>query len=284
MFEQWNPEVIRKRLPLVLAAVGARRSGKSTAVINLVYRLYDHFDLIIGFVGSAACCPALEAMMERHPKWDPKFFFDSWNQPLIDVLLQQQQELRKQNKVRNVLILMDDVILTSKADDQLAHMCMRGRHYNVSCFMCAVSYTSISKRARRSLDYLLCFSCPMTGDRKILSWEYASNAQTASFGLKNLGLNECVVFETGKSDLHNWRAELLEPRHFRSASLPVLGLCGTRPSRPSEGQWEHRRRETPSSQSHTECPDTVPPCEEARAADESLSQPPENERECPSEE
>ena len=134
--------------------------------MNLVYRLYDHFDLVIAFVGSAACCPVLEAMMERHPKWDPRFFFDHWNQPLVDLLHEQQQKLLKEGKTRNVLIVMDDVILSSKAEDQLSCLAMRGRHFNISMFMCAVSYTSISKRARRSLDFLLCFSCPMTNNRK----------------------------------------------------------------------------------------------------------------------
>jgi hypothetical protein len=219
--------------------------------MNLVYRLFDYFDLVVGFVGSAACCPVLEAMMERHPKWDPRFFFDTWNQPLVDTLLAQQQKLLKQGKVRNVLIIMDDVILGSKAVDQLSHMCMRGRHFKISVFMCAVSYTSISKRARRSLDYLLCFSCPMTGDRKVLSWEYASNSRTADFGLKNLGKNECIVFTTGQQELHNWRAELLSETTIRNGRLLVLSKYGTRASPPLANQWSHRRRETPCDQNST---------------------------------
>jgi hypothetical protein len=251
--------------------------------MNLVYRSYDHFDLVIGFVGSAACCPVLEAMMERHPKWDPRFFFDAWNQPLIDKLLAQQQALLKEGKERNVLILMDDVILTSKAADQLSHMCMRGRHFRVSVFMAAVSYTSISKRARRSLDYLLCFSCPMTGDRKVLSWEYASNSRAADFGLKNLGFGECVVFETGKQELHNWKAELLEPSMFRSGRLPVLAGCGTQPSRPLEGQWAHRRIESTSTQSRTECPGSEPARSGEPAPSDPPDAPPGSDDECPTE-
>ena len=189
--------------------MGARRSGKSTALMNLVSRLFDHFKMVIAFVGSAACCPTLEALMDLHPSWDSAFFFDHWNQPLVDKLLEQQQELRRRGVKRPVLILMDDVILTSKAADQLSHMAMRGRHFDVSLMMAAVSYTSVSKRARRSLDYLLCFGCPMTGDRKVLSWEYAQNARLADFGLKKLREHECLVFETGKSALRNWRAELV---------------------------------------------------------------------------
>ena len=173
--------------------------------------------------------------MERHKKWDTRFFFSSWNQPLIDKLLEQQELLKKQGVERHILILMDDVILTSKDEDQLAHMCLRGRHFNVSVMMCAVSYTSICKRARRSFDFLLCYSCPMQGDLKILSWEYANNSNSASFALNSLEENQCVVFETSRKRqrLFNWRAQLLTPEDFRNGGLPVLSTTKILPSRDS---------------------------------------------------
>ena len=235
MLTSWDPERIRDRIPLVLAAVGARRCGKSTAISHLVYQMYDTFELVLAFVGSAACSPVLEAMMERHPKWDCRFFFSSWNQPVIDKLLEQQEYLKKKGIDRHVLILMDDVILTSKDEDQLAHMCLRGRHFNISCMMCAVSYTSICKRARRSFDFLLCYSCPMQGDMKILSWEYANNSSSAGFALNGLEENQCVVFETSRKrqKLYNWRAQLLVPDDFRRSTLPVLLKSERRLSRDS---------------------------------------------------
>ena len=42
--------------------------------------------------------------MERNPRWDPRFFFDAWNQPLIDELLAQQQNLKRDGITRNVLL------------------------------------------------------------------------------------------------------------------------------------------------------------------------------------
>ena len=197
--------------------------------------MYEKYELVLAFVGSAACSPVLEAMMERHPKWDTRFFFSSWNQPIIDKLLEQQEYLKKKGIDRHILILMDDVILTSKDEDQLAHMCLRGRHFNISVMMCAVSYTSICKRARRSFDFLLCYSCPMQGDLKILSWEYANNSNSATFALNGLEDNQCVVFETSRKrqKLFNWRAQLLVPEDFRRSRLPVLLKSEIRPSRDS---------------------------------------------------
>ena len=222
--------------------------------------MYEVFDLVICFVGSAACSPTLEAMMERHPKWDTRMFFSSWNQPLIDKLLEQQEKLKKAGVDRQVLILMDDVILTGKATDQLAHMCMRGRHFNISVMMAAVSYTSISKRSRRSLDFLLVFSCPMQGDRKVLSWEYAQNSSTADWVMNNLEENQCLVFETSRKvqRLFVWKSQLLLPDDFRSPAgakraLPVLSRPGSESTldHESEGRWASHRRGTASSRSRT---------------------------------
>ncbi len=256
MLEPWDPKRVFDRVPLVLAAVGARRCGKSTAVSHLVYQLFDKFNLVIAFVGSAACSPCLEAMMERNPHWDERMFFPKWNQALVDRLLEQQTELRKRGVERHVLILMDDVVLTGRDTDQLAHLALRGRHFNISVMMAAVSYTSICKRARRCLDFLLVYSCPMQGDRKLLSWEYASNAGTADFALSRLEENQCVVFETSrkKQCLYNWRAQLLLPEDFRRSSLPVLR---TSPSPSLDSSWARRRArrrtETPSASGRTEC-------------------------------
>ena len=204
--------------------------------------MFEKFDLIMAFVGSAACSPVLEAMLDRNPKWDPRFFFSHWNQNLVEKLLEQQEKLKKKGVDRHILILVDDVVLSSKDEDQLAHMCLRGRHFNVSVIMCAVSYTSINKKCRRSLDFLLCYSCPMQGDMKILSWEYASNSSSAGFALNGLEEHQCVVFETSRKrqKLFNWRAQLLTPADFRKSTLPVLVKSERGPSHGSYAG--HRRR------------------------------------------
>ena len=153
--------------------------------------------------------------MERF--WDPRFFFSQWDQRLIDKLLEQQEKLKKEGRPRDVCILVDDVILTSSAEEQLSHMALRGRHFNISLCMAAVSYTSLPKRVRRSLDILFCYSCSMQGDRKILMWEYANNASMAGFMLKNLEEYQCLVLETCRrsQQLKLWRAGLLSPEDFR---------------------------------------------------------------------
>ena len=183
-------------------------------------------------VGSASCNPVLEALLHEH--WDDRFFFPEWDNALMAKLLKQQELIQSRGQRREVLLLIDDVIMGSQAEDQLAHMCMRGRHFRVSVCMCAVSYTSLPKRSRRSLDTLLVFSCPMKGDMQILTWEYCQNQQMARFAMNSLKDYQCLVLETleKKQSLFVWRADLigLEPE-----------------SQANESSQEHGKSETESS-------------------------------------
>jgi hypothetical protein len=145
----------------------------------------------------------LESLLERY--WDPRFFFADWNEPLIAKLLDQQENSEKK---RSILIIIDDVVLSSKAQDQLCTLAMRGRHFGISLIMACVSYTTLPKRVRRSLDVVMVFSLPMKGDLKILTWEYTSNTRVAEFALRRLEEHQCLVLETltRKQSLAVWRA------------------------------------------------------------------------------
>ena len=206
MLPEWNPDRISQRIPGVnIALVGGRRMGKSTATADLLWRFADQFDLVLCFVGSAHCNPVLEALLERY--WDPRFFFSEWNPAMIRKLLQQQEKLIEK---RSILILVDDVVLSSKAQDQLCTLAMRGRHFGISLMMACVSYTTLPKRVRRSLDVVLVFSLPMKGDLKVLTWEYTTNTRVAEFALKRLEEHQCLVLETltRKQRLAVWKATL----------------------------------------------------------------------------
>lgn len=176
------------------------------------------FDLVIAFIGSAACSPVVEELMAQN--WDPRFFFSAWRTDLVDQLLAQQEGLKGRGIERHVVILMDDVVLDSKAADQIANLGMRGRHFNVSIMACAVSYTTLPKKFRRSLDALLVFSCPMTGDMQVLTWEFSRRASMARYALENLEDHQCLVLETlqRRQRLYSWRAD-----HITLESLRATG-------------------------------------------------------------
>ena len=114
--------------------------GKSVAMVDLLYRMSKQFKLVIAMVGTPGCQPTLHKMMQNH--WDPRFFFNSWDCALVERLMLQQESLRSQGVDRHVAILVDDVVLTSDAAEQISHCAMRGRHWLISLFMCGVSWST----------------------------------------------------------------------------------------------------------------------------------------------
>ena len=168
MLPEWNPDRLMSKLPGVnILLCGIRRGGKSNCCSALIERTKKHFDLVIAFVGSASCNPVLEQQMIDNG-WDTRFFFSEYKDDLMNKLLQQQQDLKKEGRIRRVLVIVDDVILQGRCRDSLANLGIRGRHFFVSIFMCCVSYTTAPKRLRGSLDCLLVFSLPMSGDLQVL--------------------------------------------------------------------------------------------------------------------
>ena len=127
----------------------------------------------------------------------------------MERLLVQQERLKSEGIERHVAILVDDIILTGRHEDNLSHLCLRGRHFNISVFCCGVSYTTLPKRCRRSLDVLFLFSCPMAGDCEILCREYAQQSRMAKFMLTQLPEWTCLVMETLQRSqrLYHYRVE-----------------------------------------------------------------------------
>ena len=114
LLPRWDPQRLIQRKPFVAALVGGRKQGKSSAQADLLDQMgRSQFDLVLAFVGSAACNPVLEKLMATH--WDPRFFFSEWDSAMIDKLLRQQEELRGAGIKREVCILVDDVVLASDA-------------------------------------------------------------------------------------------------------------------------------------------------------------------------
>ena len=190
-------------------------------------------------------------------KFDPRFQFSEWRQPLMDCLLKQQERLKKEGHERQIAILVDDIILSSRDEDALAHLCLRGRHFNISVLACAVSYTTLPKRCRRALDALFLFSCPMAGDCEILCREYANRSRMARYLLTQLPPWTCLVMETleRKQRLYHYRVPQTAPR---IQELPASERDETPgvPDSSEENREQRRPRETYESSDCTQAAGT----------------------------
>ena len=236
MLPTWDAQRLLDKLPVNVALIGARKMGKSCATVDLLMTCRKKFELVIAMVGTPSCQPALAKLMQNN--WDSRFFFNTWDTRLVKRLMDQQEALRDHGCHRHVAILVDDVVLTSDAAEQISHLAMRGRHWLISLFMCGVSWSTLPKRVRRSLDICMVFSCPMSSDVKLLCGEYATNSQMAEFMMKQLEEHQCLVLETvtRRQKLYVWRArfwteQALEMRRSQAGDLYKTEAASDSPSR-----------------------------------------------------
>ena len=117
--------------------------------------------------------------------------FDGFTVEFLQKLREQQETLKLKGTPRDVLLLFDDCDMTPEQHTELG---TRARHFRVSMFFSSVSYTSIPKSYRRSLDFLLLFSVPMSSDKKLLLQEYSRNPSFASWCINQLEKYEQELF------------------------------------------------------------------------------------------
>ena len=195
MLPRWDPTSLEKMLPCNCALIGSRRSGKSTLQTYLLKNhLAKHFDCIISFTGSVSCSDELRDFFVKRGK--SHLMFDRLNSRFLETLQRQQEAQKIQTgKSRSVLLLLDDALMENSTIAELGIFTTRARHYNVSIMSCSVSFTSISKNFRRSLDVAFFFKLGMWSDKKLLLQEFTSSPQLVEYSHAELKEYECIVQE-----------------------------------------------------------------------------------------
>lgn len=208
---------------------------------KILRHLSDEFDVLISFTGSVSCSPHLKRLYDEVPHWDPGFMFNNCSAEMLKTICDQQESLKTRGITRRVALLFDDVEFDNpESINYLGFTASRGRHYNISMFQVAVSYTLTNKNFRRSLDVLGIFSLPSLNDKQILLKEYSRNPDLGSFAMDNLEKYECLIMETNthKQELFKYRVMLLE--------TPSAGLLVS-----TENTTHNSDRNTPPNQSLT---------------------------------
>jgi hypothetical protein len=132
---------------------------------------------------------------------DQRFLYNTWQKKLMLLLEEQQLDLIQQGRPRNVLILVDDIILDSDDQKSLEHLAMRGRHFKVSLMCLSVSWSQFPKNVRRACDFVFLFSLGCKSDKDLLLSEYSQNPSMASF-MSNKCFQEkhrCLVLSMNQS-------------------------------------------------------------------------------------
>ena len=135
-------------------------------------------------MGSAHCNPHLHSFLDEHGFG--AFQFNKWDADLMKRLEQQQLDLIEEGRERHVLILVDDITMDYNDREQLAHLCIRGRHFHVSVMMLSVSYSNFHKSCRRSADIICLFSLGCQTDKELMTKEFAHQQHRCEFYMRQI--------------------------------------------------------------------------------------------------
>ena len=180
-----------------LMLCGPRKSGKSVLCTTLLKQAASlppetRPDLVICCSGGSQA----DYVPIISKNWDSRFLFNRLPGPeFMDALFDQQRVLHEAGQKRNVLIIMDDAPVDKDVRNSITEVGYRGRHYNVSLWILAISFVMCPKGLRRSLDalFIMC-GLPLASDRKCLTEDFCGCApEHALWALDNLQTHECLV-------------------------------------------------------------------------------------------
>lgn len=179
----------------------------------------NEFDLVISFMGSQHCNPQLHTFLD-HAGFGA-FQFHKWDSALMERLEKQQLDLMAMGRVRNVLILVDDITLDHVSKEKLAHLCVRGRHFYVSVMMLSVSYSTFHKSCRRSSDFVCLFSMGCQTDRELMMKEFAHKQHQCEFYMSQIVAREhtAAVLNLNEKDQRVY--------WYKAPEGPTAALCRT---------------------------------------------------------
>lgn len=139
----------------IILCVGRRSTGKSSLLIDLLYRTRDRYDYVMGF------CPTYEGAAALRRCIPDACVYDQYNASKVDALVKTAQELVAQGKKRSMLLVLDDCLYDSSiargTNTSFRCIFMNGRHLNLSLIILAQWALDLPPAIRSQVDYVFQF-------------------------------------------------------------------------------------------------------------------------------
>jgi len=158
--------------------IGKRNSGKSYLLIQMLLSkdcFKGKFDEVI--------------IINPTINYDEKYkvikfsrIFTEFSLELIESLINEFEEKRKQNPKYNVLLILDDCISQADFKNNLAThplntMAVNGRHWGLSLVILSQKWSAISSYIRAQLDYIILFEFKNHYELEVLYKEYGTGTK-----------------------------------------------------------------------------------------------------------
>lgn len=154
-------EKVFKRIPISMALIGKRRSGKTYLLIKMLNSKFfrDTFDKVYVFSPTIELDSTWEKVRDMFDPEDDRYvMFDKFDPEILESILELQKKTIA-TKRKDILIIIDDFAekLKGQRGNVLEQLATKGRHFKTSFIFTSQKYNSIHPIIRNNVDELIFF-------------------------------------------------------------------------------------------------------------------------------
>ena len=154
-------ERVLKRIPISMALIGKRRSGKTHLLIKMLNSKYfrDTFEKIYIFSPTIELDPTWQKVRNIFDSEDTRFtLFDKFEPDVLEAILELQKKTIPKKR-SDILIIIDDFAekLKGQRGNILELLATKGRHFKASFIFTSQKYNSIHPIIRNNADEFVFF-------------------------------------------------------------------------------------------------------------------------------
>lgn len=142
------------KFPMLTLCIAKRGSGKSFLTKYLVHNWIDNGDIDDVFVFTQT-----NEVNNEYDWVNKKRIFDRFDEKSVEKIMEaQKNQIIKKKKVKNLLVIMDDVIGSLEVHSPIMRRIItQGRHFKISLILnIQISKKEVSPEFRQNSDYILC--------------------------------------------------------------------------------------------------------------------------------
>lgn len=149
----------------VFLIVGKRNSGKGQLLADL---LYHKRHIPMGILMSST--EEATGFFQKTCGIPNTYIYGEWQPEVIDTIIAKQKKLAKQNKMRNIFIVLDDLAFNKSLflSKQMRELMFNGRHYGIMLVITAQYLMDLPTYFRSNTDYVITTRTPGIQDRERL--------------------------------------------------------------------------------------------------------------------
>lgn len=151
----------------IILLVGRRGSGKSKALDDLMFHVSSKVDF------GVAMTPTEDTARSFRKCMPDGWIHSAYSAEKVDTLLKSQRELAKNDKQRNLFVVMDDCMYDKKIlkSTVIRDLFMNGRHQHVTLFNAMQYVMDMPPDLRTQVDYCFVFKENIMAN-KVKLWKY----------------------------------------------------------------------------------------------------------------